>query len=194
MTNIITVVSPLFQLLSRARRVQCSAIQCDASISIASAYVFDLLAQGSSFQGLRASISVTFSHFAAVSGVAGLEETSQSFPLSVPFLFDVHDFQAPPHTICPPQLRSSYRALPIHLHFNNCSGVSVSSILLTSPNHSSILHLITIAMGSTSASSKITYFLRCSNRLIPIAHRTILIYVVVIRVSSLTEIDHVSQP
>ena len=52
---------------------------------------------------------------------------------------------------------------------------SVSShLLLMCPNHSNLLLLITIAVGSTLASSKISSFLRCSNRLTPIAHRTIL--------------------
>ena len=71
---------------------------------------------------------------------------------------------------------------------------SVSSLLLTWPNHSRLLLLITVAICSTFASSKISSFLRCSNRLTPIAHRTILISVVVIRLSSLTDIGHVSQP
>ena len=71
---------------------------------------------------------------------------------------------------------------------------SVSSLLLTWPNYSSLLLLITVAICSTFASSKISSFLRCSNRLTPIAHRTILISVVAIRLSSLTDIGHVSQP
>ena len=71
---------------------------------------------------------------------------------------------------------------------------SVSSLLLTWPNHSSLLLLITVAICSTFASSKISSFLRCSNRLTPIAHRTILISVVAIRLSSLIDIGHVSQP
>ena len=71
---------------------------------------------------------------------------------------------------------------------------SVSSLLLTWPNHSSLLLLITVAICSTFASSKISSFLRCSNRLTPIAHRTIVISVVAIRLSSVTDIGHVSQP
>ena len=67
---------------------------------------------------------------------------------------------------------------------------SVSPLLLTSPNHSSLLRLITVAIASTFASSKISSFLLCSNRLTPIAHRTILISVVAIRFSSLTDIGH----
>ena len=58
---------------------------------------------------------------------------------------------------------------------------SVSPLLLTCPNHSSLLRLMTVAIASTFASSKISSFLRCSNRLTPIAHRTILISVVAIR-------------
>ena len=53
------------------------------------------------------------------------------------------------------------------------------SPLLSCPNHSSLLRLITVAIGSTLASSKISSFLPCSNRLAPI--RTILISVVAIR-------------
>ena len=71
---------------------------------------------------------------------------------------------------------------------------SVSSLLLTWQNHSSLLLLITVAICSTFASYKISSFLRCSLRLTPIAHRTILISVVAIRLSSLTDIGHVSQP
>ena len=71
---------------------------------------------------------------------------------------------------------------------------SVSSLLLTCPNHSSLLLLITVAIGSSFASAKISSFLRCSNRLTPIAHRTILISVVAVRLSYLTDIGHVSQP
>ena len=88
-----------------------------------------------------------FSPFAAVSlcRVAGLAETFPSFPISGPFLPDVPGFQVPPDSIFPPQLRSSSRALPLHLHFDNSSLFSVSSLLLTCPNHSSLLLLITIA-------------------------------------------------
>ena len=57
---------------------------------------------------------------------------------------------------------------------------SVSSLLFTCPNHSNLLLLITIAIGSTLASSKISSFLHCSNRLTPIVLRTILISVVAI--------------
>ena len=71
---------------------------------------------------------------------------------------------------------------------------SVSSLLLTWPNHSSILFLITIAICSTFTSSKIYSFLRCSNWPTPIAHRTIAISVVAVRLSYLTDIGHVSQP
>ena len=49
---------------------------------------------------------------------------------------------------------------------------SMSSILLTFMNHSNLLLLITIAISSTSASSNISSFLRCSNKLTHIAHRT----------------------
>ncbi len=103
-------------------------------------------------------------------------------------------FQAPPDSIFPSQLWSSSRALPLHLHFATARMFSVSPLLLTCPNHSSLLRLITVAIASTFASSNISSFLRCSNRLTPIAHRTILISVVAIRFSSLTGIVNVSQP
>ena len=45
---------------------------------------------------------------------------------------------------------------------------SVSYLLLTFPNYSSFLRLITVAIGSTFASSNISSFFQCSNRLIPI--------------------------
>ena len=137
-----------------------------------------------------------FSHFAAVSlfGVAGLAETFQFFSVSGLFLLDFPGFRVPSDSIFPSQLWSSSRALPLHLHFCNCSDVSVSPLLLTCPNHSSLLRLITVAIASTFASSKISSFLRCSNRLTPIAHRTILIYVDAIRLSSWTDIGHVSHP
>ena len=136
--------------------------------------------------------SGNFSPFAAVSlcGVAGPAETFPSFPVSGPFLHDVPGFQAPPDSIFRPQLRSFSRP-PIFIS-TTARMVSVSSLLLTCPNHSSLLLLINIAIGSTFASSKISSFLRCSNR--PIAHRTIPISVVAIRFSSLTDIGHVSQP
>ena len=55
---------------------------------------------------------------------------------------------------------------------------SVSPLLLTCPYHSSRIRLITVAITSTFASSKISSFLRCANILTPIAHRTDLISVV----------------
>ena len=54
-------------------------------------------------------------------GVAGLAETFPSFSVSGPFLPDVPGFQVPSDSIVPPQLWSSSRALPLHLHFNNSS-------------------------------------------------------------------------
>ena len=61
--------------------------------------------------------NINCSHFAAVylCGVA--------IPVSGPFLPDVPGFQVPPDSIFPRQLRSSSRALPLHLHFDNCSDV-----------------------------------------------------------------------
>ena len=108
-------------------------------------------------------------------------------PCSGPFLPDVPGFQVPSDSVFPSQLQSSYRALPLHLHFPDCSDVFCFVFLLTCPNHSNLRLLITVDIYSTFASSKIS-FLLCSNRLTPIAHRTILISVVAKRFSSLTDI------
>ena len=63
--------------------------------------------------------------------------------------------------------------------FGNCSdGIYVSSLLFSCPNHSNLLLLMTIAISSTVASSKISSFLRCYCRFTYIAHRTSLISVV----------------
>ena len=66
-----------------------------------------------------------FSPFAAVSlcRVAGLVNTFPSLTVSGPFLPDAPRFHVSPDRICPPQLRSSSRALPLHLHFDNYSDV-----------------------------------------------------------------------
>ena len=66
-----------------------------------------------------------FSPFAAVSlfGVAGLAETFPFLSVSGPFLLDFPGFQVPSDSIFPSQLWSSSRALPLHLHFCNCSDV-----------------------------------------------------------------------
>ena len=107
-----------------------------------------------------------FSHFAAVSlrGVAGFTDTFPSFPASGTFLLNVPGFQVPPGSIFQPQLWYFSRALPSIFISTTARMFSVSPLLL-----------ITTAIGSTLASSNISSFLRCSNRLTPIAHRTILI-------------------
>ena len=137
------------------------------------------------------SLFLTCSPFAAVClcGVAGLAQTFPSLTVSGPFLPDAPRFHVPPDRILP----------WFHLNFGLPLGrfpsifisttaliFSVSSLLLTWPNHPSLLLLITVAICSTFASSKISSFLRCSNRLTPIrpTRRTILISVVVIRLSS----------
>ena len=106
-----------------------------------------------------------FSPFAAVSlfGVAGFAETFPSFSVSGPFLPDVPGFQVSSDSIVTPQLRSSSRALPLHLLFCNCSDVfifiypfDVPEPFQPSPSHN-------LAVGSTFASSKISSFLVCSN-------------------------------
>ena len=66
-----------------------------------------------------------FSPFAAVClcGVSDLAETFPSLTASGPFLSDAPVFHVPPDRILPPQLWSFSRALPLHLHFDNCSDV-----------------------------------------------------------------------
>ena len=85
-----------------------------------------------------------FSPFAAVSlfGVAGLAETFPFFSIGGPFLLDFPGFQVPSDSIIPSQLWSSSRALPLHLHFCNCSDVFsftspfyVSKPFQPSPSH-----------------------------------------------------------
>ena len=121
-----------------------------------------------------------FLPFAAVSlcGVVGLAKTFSSLTVSGPFLSDAPRFHVPPDRILPLPLWSSSKALPLLLHFDNCSAVLsfVSSFLW--PNNSSLLLLITVAICSTFTSSKMSSFLRCSNRPTPIAHCTIVISVV----------------
>ena len=104
------------------------------------------------------------SPFAAVSlcGVAGLAETFPSFPVSGPFLPDVPGFQVPSDSVLPPQLGYPSRALPFIFISTTARMFSVLSLLLECPNHSSLLRLITIDIGSNFASSKISSFLQCS--------------------------------
>ena len=74
---------------------------------------------------MRCSPYLTFSPFAAVSlcGVAGLAQTFPSITVSGPFLLDTLRFHVSLDRVLPPQLWSSSRALPLHLHFDNCSDV-----------------------------------------------------------------------
>ena len=94
--------------------------------------------------------------FAAFSqcGVAGLSDTFPPFPVSGAFLRDVPGFHIPYASVFPSQVRSSSRALPLHLHFHNCSYV-FCFIASHCHNHSNLLRLMTISIGSTFASSKI---------------------------------------
>ena len=87
-----------------------------------------------------------FSPFATVSlcGVAGIADNFPSFPVSGPLLYDVPGFQVPPDSIFPPQIRSSSRALPLHLHFDNSSDVFGFISSFDEP----VLILITNAIGS----------------------------------------------
>ena len=74
----------------------------------------------------------SFSPFAAVSlfGVAGHAETFPSFSVSGPFLLDFPGFQVASDGFVPPQLWSSSRVLPLHLHFCNCPLSPVTLILI----------------------------------------------------------------
>ena len=127
-------------------------------------------------------IIILFSHvspFAAVflCVVAGLAETSPSFPASGPFLPDVLGFQVPPGSIFPPQLWSSSETLPLHLHFCNCSDVlcfissfGVAKPFQPSPSHNHWFHLCFLQYILIPP-----VFYQAH----PIDHRTILISVVV---------------
>ena len=93
---------------------------------------------------VMSNFSPLFSPFAADSlfGVARLAQTFPSFSVSGPFLLDVPGFQVPFDSIVPPQLSSSSRAFPLHLHFCNCSDVfssassfDVSKLFQPSPYH-----------------------------------------------------------
>ena len=113
-----------------------------------------------------------FSPFVAVSlcWVAVLAETFPLFPIRGPFLPNVPGFQVPPDSIFLRQLRSSStRALPLNLHFNNCSDVFsfTSSFDVPEPFQPSPFDF-NFAMGSTFASSKTPSFLQCSSRLTPL--------------------------
>ena len=101
-------------------------------------------------------------------GVEGLAETIPSFPVSGPFLPDVPGFQVPSDSVFPPQLRFSLGRFPSAFISTTARMFSVSSLLLTCPNHSSLQLLMTITIGSILASAKISSFLRCSNRLLPL--------------------------
>ena len=93
-----------------------------------------------------------FSPFAVVPlfEVTGLAETFPSFSVSGPFLLDFPGFQVPSDSIVPPQLWSSSRSAPPPSSFLQLLGCfSVSPILLTCPNNSSLLLLITVAIAST---------------------------------------------
>ena len=112
-------------------------------------------------KGLVRILLLTFSPFAAVSlfGVAGLAETFPSFSVSGPFLLDFPGFQVP---------SDSYISIAtlVFLYFPSILisatawMFSVSPLLLTCPNHSSLLRLITVAIASTFASSNISSFQR----------------------------------
>ena len=101
------------------------------------------------FTGLTFNIEInsnysTFSPFAAVSlcGVAGLAQTSPFLTVGGPFLLDTPRFHVSLDRVLPPQLWSSSRALPLHLHFDNRSDVlgfvsslDVAEPLQPSPSH-----------------------------------------------------------
>ena len=140
--------------------------------------------------------TTSFLHTAVQSIINRIMESKQSCEVgdTDPFRTDVPGFQVPSDSVFPSQHRFSSRALPLRLYFDNCSGVFCSSLLLTCPNHCNLLLLMTVAIGSTIASYKISSFVRCSSTLTPIAHRTMLIYVVAIHLFVQSIINRINIP
>ena len=117
-----------------------------------------LYAPSSDTRNTRRRKTRSFSPFAAVSlfGVAGLVETFPSFSVSGPLLLDGPGFQVFSDSIVPPQLWSSSRELSSIFISATARMFSVSPLRLTCPNHSSLLHLITVAITSIFTSSRIS--------------------------------------
>ena len=81
-------------------------------------------------------------------GVAGIAETFPFLPVSGLFFPDLPGFHVPSDSVLPSQPGSFSRALPLRLHFGNCSDVfcSISSVhvpepLQTSQNDRNQFHL-----------------------------------------------------
>ena len=91
----------------------------------------------------RFSLSSDFSHFVAVSlwGVAGLAETFPSFPVSGPFLPDAPGFQAHLTVSFHRNFGLPLGRFPSTFISTTALMFSVSSLLLTYPNHSIIISL-----------------------------------------------------
>ena len=101
-----------------------------------------------SFQFLHVSHLLAFRRRLPVRGSGCCRDRSIFLGQTVPsfsvgsFLLDFPGFQFPPDSIFPSHLRSSSRALPLHLHFCNCSDVfsftspfDVSKPFQPSPSH-----------------------------------------------------------
>ena len=108
-----------------------------------------------------------------------------SFPVSGPFLPDVPGFKVPSDSVFPSQPRSSSRALPILLHF--CKFLLGCEPFQPSHDHRYRFHPAPCFLQDLLISTIVS-------RLTPIVHHTILISVVAIRFSSLTDVGLVSQP
>ena len=80
---------------------------------------------------------------------------------------DLPGLHVPSDSVLPSQHGSPSIPLSLHFHFRYVLLYYVSSLLFTCPNHSNLL--VTIAIGYTIPSSKISPFLRCSSWLTPIA-------------------------
>ena len=103
------------------------------------------------------------------------ERSSGSYregPVVGPLLPDRPGFRVPCGSFLRSQPGSSSSPFSRLLLFSTCSGVFCFISSFHFAESFRLLLIITIAIGSTFASFKISSFLRCSNRLTPIAHRT----------------------
>ena len=111
-------------------------------------------------------------------------------PVSGPFRPELPCSNFPSDSVLPSQPRSSSRALPLHLFSPASLMFSDSSLLLTYPNHSNLLLLITIAMGPSLLPPRSPHF-----PVFQLAHphcpSHIFISVVAINISSFSDIGHV---
>ena len=100
---------------------------------------------------------VFFLPFLIPAGVASLAETFSSLPVSGPFLPDLSGFHVPSGSVFPSQ--SSFRTLPVHVHFDNCSDVLCciasfirAELLQRYPSHDRYYRGSTLASSTISSS------------------------------------------